>query len=155
MLRSAHCGALVAALTLPLLIGCAAAPAASQPAAASQLSQSVAPARATAGVERTAALSRSTPGSASGTTGCANAKHTIPRGARTTRVNDVDGDGKRDTAFFTTSKPYVFGFKTSAGGIYTTPDRGPVKGAHHAWAVNTDGFPATRSQSMTAWRHTC
>ena len=156
MLKSAYRGALLAAVALPLLAGCAAAPAA-QP---TEASASSLPARSTSTATGATvdpspaslisptmkasarATARATSSSnASSIVGCANGHTGVPADARTTQVNDVDGDGKSDTAFFTASKPYVFGFKTSAGGVYTTPDRHTPTGKHHAWAVNTDGFP--------------
>ncbi|MCU1472522.1 hypothetical protein [Amnibacterium sp.] len=145
MVRTAYCGALLAVLALPLLAGCAATPGAGPAAPAS-------PARTTAGSAlvpaSTAAHSTATPSPVASATaasrapaGCDNGRTAIPTGARTVRVHDVDGDGRQDTAFFTTSKPWEFGFATSAGGVYTTPDRQTPTGAHHAWTVDTDGFP--------------
>jgi hypothetical protein len=147
MLRTAYCGALLVALALPLLAGCAPTPGAGPTAPAS-------PAGTTAGAAPTAPAVRATTppspapsttaaasGAPAGTAGCDNGRTTIPAGARTVRVNDIDGDGRQDTAFFTTSKPWEFGFATAAGGVYTTPDRQTPTGRHSAWTVGTDGFP--------------
>lgn len=146
MVRSRYCGALAAVLALPLLSGCAATPAGSatagtpgMPPPATAATADATPGPASAGATPTAA----TPASDSGTgvAGCADGPARIPSGSRTTQVNDIDGDGRADTAFFTTTTPYEFGFATAAGGVYTTPDRHSPTGQHHAWTVNTDGFP--------------
>jgi hypothetical protein len=126
MNRFAHV-AVIAAVALPLLTGCATSPAGALPASGSA-----------ARVHELAAVSVH---AAAADAGCSNAHTRIPASAHKTIVNDIDGDGRADTAFFTATKPYEFGFATAAGGVYTTRDRDTVTGQHHAFAVNTDGFP--------------
>ena len=144
--------ALVAVVTIPLLAGCTAVPgpgpsvsATSTSAAPSAVASSTAPANPTPSADPSASpVTTVTPvatATSAAAAGCANGRTAIPAGARTEKVMDIDGDGRSDTAFFTTSKPYEFGFATAAGGVYTTADLLPSGGAHHAWTTFTDGFP--------------
>jgi hypothetical protein len=71
--------------------------------------------------------------------GCANGRTTIPKGASTRRIGDVDGDGRADTEFLTAKRPYQYGIRTAAGGVYTIPDVLAGPGRHRAWQVASDG----------------
>lgn len=71
--------------------------------------------------------------------GCSNGRTTIPTGSATQRIGDIDGDGRADTEFLTAKRPYRYGIKTAAGGIYTIDDVLAGPGKHRAWEVGTDG----------------
>ena len=150
MLRTTGLAMALLTLTVPLLAGCTSAPgtalgpssatsAVSSSAVPSATGASTPPAAATPTASPTS-VSRSTVDPTSGVDPCVNSA-TIPAGARRIGVADVDGDGHGDVAFLTASAPYEFGFATSSGGVFTTPDPLPARGAHHAWTTNTDGFP--------------
>ena len=80
------------------------------------------------------------PGDLSGP-GCTDRGADVPAGAARTEVFDVDGDGKADTEFLTTSAPFRYGIETSAGGVYTADVALPARGVHSAWITPTDsGF---------------
>lgn len=78
-------------------------------------------------------------GTAAASAGCSNGRSAIPAGASTRRIPDFDGDGRADTEFLTAKKPYRYGIKTAAGGVYTIDDVLAGPGRHRAWAVATDG----------------
>lgn len=78
-------------------------------------------------------------GTAAASAGCSNGRTAIPAGSSTRRIGDFDGDGKRDTEFLTATKPYRYGIRTAAGGVYTIADVLAGPGRHRAWAVPTDG----------------
>ena len=150
MLRSTGLAMAVLALTVPLLAGCTSPPdvhpgpssatsAVPSSAAPSTTAASTPPVVGTPTASATP-VSRSTADPSSGAGHCVNSA-TIPAGAHRMSVADVDGDGHGDVAFLTVSAPYEFGFATSSGGVFTTPDPLPANGAHHAWTTNTDGFP--------------
>lgn len=71
--------------------------------------------------------------------GCSNGHTTIPTGSATQRIADVDGDGRADTEFLTSERPYRYGIRTAAGGVYTISDVLAGPGKHRAWEVATDG----------------
>lgn len=71
--------------------------------------------------------------------GCSNGRTAIPTGSATRRIGDVDGDGRADTEFLTAKRPYRYGIRTAAGGVYTISDVLAGPGRHRAWEVGTDG----------------
>lgn len=96
-------------------------------------------------------------GSSSATgSGCTDSGPGVPAGAATTQIPDIDGDGKPDTQFLTTSAPFRYGIRTSAGGTYTVEDGLPQRGVHSAWITGTDsglGYAVVIDDGSTATLH--
>ena len=86
-----------------------------------------------------AAAAPATAGTAAASAGCSNGRTAIPARSSTRTIPDVDGDGRRDTEFLTRTRPYRYGIRTSAGGVYTIADVLAGPGRHRAWIVGTDG----------------
>lgn len=90
--------------------------------------------------------------------GCTNSG-TVPKGARTVDIGDVDHDGKADTAFYaavpgTTDAQghYDYGVHTAAGGVIKVRDRMTGDRVHSGWFSGTDGmgFVAVIDDTETA-----
>jgi hypothetical protein len=72
-------------------------------------------------------------------TGCTNTA-TIPVGAVTGPISDVDQDGRPDTQFYGAGDGrYIYGIRTSAGGVYAITD--PLRGLrpHSGFTAYLDG----------------
>jgi hypothetical protein len=80
-----------------------------------------------------------------GAHGCGDPRGSIPSGATTATIGDVDRDGRADTEFIT-AHPLEYGIRTAAGGLYTISDLPTGTNGTSGWsATGFDGptFPLT------------
>lgn len=80
--------------------------------------------------------SASAPDSDAGSSGpgCPANGITIPEGAETSAVADVDGDGKPDTQFYTENPDFAYGISTASGATILLADDLAGPGKHSGWS---------------------
>jgi len=66
--------------------------------------------------------------------GCAATAETMPAGAVSAEIADVDGDGKPDIEWYDeTAAPFVYGITTASGATHSLEDDLAGPGAHSGW----------------------
>jgi len=69
-------------------------------------------------------------------TGCPATAESMPAGAASAQIADVDGDGENDTAWYDeTSSPFTYGITTASGATLTLPDDLAGPGQHSGWTA--------------------
>ncbi|MCU1446906.1 hypothetical protein [Cryobacterium sp.] len=95
-------------------------------------------ASATAQLGDTEAAATSAP-TASATTepqGCPATEGSVPEGAVTAEIADVDGDGKNDTEWYSEATvPFVYGITTASGATIALPDNLAGANSHSGWTA--------------------
>ncbi|GAA3868708.1 hypothetical protein GCM10022381_10060 [Leifsonia kafniensis] len=83
-----------------------------------------------------ATTSPSTPTPTSTTaTGCAPNGASIPAGADTATIEDVDGDGKPDVEYYSESPTFEYGIQTASGATISLADDLAGPGRHGGWSA--------------------
>lgn len=86
-----------------------------------------------------AAAAHASPERPAAAKGCSNTA-TVPAGARTAPISDIDQDGRDDTQFFGASDGHsVYGVRTAAGGVYTVADTLKGTGVHSGFTAYLEG----------------
>lgn len=69
-------------------------------------------------------------------TGCPATAATMPDGAVSAEIGDVDGDGENDTEWYSeASAPFTYGITTASGATLTLDDGLAGPGAHSGWTA--------------------
>jgi hypothetical protein len=91
--------------------------------------------------------------------GCSTSTGTIPAGAATATIPDVDGDGKPDVEYYSErTSPFTYGIRTAAGGLFPLADDLAGPGVHSGWTAPISGpvghvtvLDDGREASLHAW----
>jgi len=68
--------------------------------------------------------------------GCPATSETTPDGATTAEIADIDGDGKRDTQWYSEATvPFVYGITTASGATITLNDTLAGPNTHSGWTA--------------------
>jgi hypothetical protein len=68
--------------------------------------------------------------------GCPATSETMPDGAVSAEIPDIDGDAKADVEWFSeASVPFIYGITTASGGTYTLEDDLAGPNAHRGWTA--------------------
>lgn len=92
----------------------------------------------TTGALAGAALVGTSTAASAAPTGCAANSGSIPAAATIARIPDVDGDGKRDTEYYTEALPgggYDYGIRTASGHLSRIHETMPGVGDHGGWTA--------------------
>lgn len=69
-------------------------------------------------------------------TGCPATDETMPADSETTKISDVDGDGKLDTQWYSESNsPFSYGITTASGATHSIEDSLAGPGRHTGWTA--------------------
>lgn len=135
-IRSAGVIAAVVALAV-MVSGCAGTPATTD--AGTGLPAATGPASAPAEPTTPAATVVPAPPTGSPTGGCPANEASIPPGADTATIPDVDGDGRDDTEFYTEAQaPFEYGIRTASGATVILADDLAGPGRHSGWSARLE-----------------
>lgn len=67
--------------------------------------------------------------------GCPSNSGSIPAGADTATIEDVDGDGRPDIQYFSESPTFEYGIQTASGATVSLPDDNAGPGRHSGWSA--------------------
>jgi len=69
-------------------------------------------------------------------TGCPATAETMPAEAETSTIGDVDGDGERDTQWYSeATAPFTYGITTASGATHSITDNLAGPGRHSGWTA--------------------